>query len=107
MTWNTSSSVFAARIGNRWVTFSVLLPIRQAHPGVSAPSSKRVSSGCSCGTIRDVLMQGSATVGVVENGNAMVLVTVAHAGTVLDRRRIELTDGLPTHPHHHEGSWAV
>jgi len=25
-----------------------------------------------------------------------------------DRRRIDLTDsGLPTHPHHHEGSWAV
>ena len=29
-------------------------------------------------------------------------------GELLDRRRIELTDrGLPTHPHHHEGSWAV
>src|SRR5262249_54794886 len=29
-------------------------------------------------------------------------------GELLDRRRIDLTDrGLPTHPHHHEGSWAV
>jgi hypothetical protein len=35
-------------------------------------------------------------------------VTVARDGTLLDRRRIDLTAGdLPTHPHHHEGSWAV
>jgi hypothetical protein len=37
-----------------------------------------------------------------------VLVTVAPDGELLDRRRIDLTDrGVPTHPHHHEGSWAV
>ena len=48
-----------------------------------------------------------ATVGVVEHGNSAVLVTVASTGELLDRRRIDLTDGLPTHPHHHEGSWAV
>jgi hypothetical protein len=37
-----------------------------------------------------------------------VLVTVATGGELLDRRTIELTEpGLPTHPHHHEGSWAV
>jgi hypothetical protein len=37
-----------------------------------------------------------------------VLVTVASDGELLDRRRIDLTDGgLPTHPHHHQGSWAV
>ena len=37
-----------------------------------------------------------------------MLVTVAPGGELLDRRRIELTErGLPTHPHHHEGSWAV
>jgi hypothetical protein len=37
-----------------------------------------------------------------------VLVTVAPDGELLDRRRIDLTaGGLPTHPHHHEGSWAV
>ena len=49
-----------------------------------------------------------AAVGVVEHGNSAVLVTVASDGALLDRRRIELTDaGLPTHPHHHEGSWAV
>lgn len=49
----------------------------------------------------------SATVGVAENGNSAVLVTVA-AGELLDRRRIDLTEpGLPTHPHHHEGSWAM
>jgi hypothetical protein len=52
--------------------------------------------------------QRAATVGVVEHGNSAVLVTVAPDGVLLDRRRIDLTDrGLPTHPHHHEGSWAV
>jgi hypothetical protein len=51
---------------------------------------------------------GCATVGVAEHGNSAVLVTVAHGGELLDRRRIDLTErGLPTHPHHHEGSWAV
>ena len=50
----------------------------------------------------------AATVGVAENSNLAVLVTVARGGELLDRRRIHLTDrGLPTHPHHHEGSWAV
>jgi hypothetical protein len=47
-------------------------------------------------------------VGVTELGNSAVLVTVASDGGFLDRRRIDLTEsGLPTHPHHHEGSWAV
>lgn len=49
----------------------------------------------------------AATVGVVEHGNSAVLVTVAPGGELLDRRRIDLTKGLPTHPHHHQGSWAV
>jgi hypothetical protein len=49
-----------------------------------------------------------AAIGVVEQANAVVLVTVAPGGELLDRRRIVLTDpGLPTHPHHHEGSWAI
>jgi hypothetical protein len=49
-----------------------------------------------------------ATVGVAEHGNSAVLVTITAGGTLLDRRRIDLTErGLPTHPHHHEGSWAV
>jgi hypothetical protein len=52
--------------------------------------------------------QRAATVGVAENGNSAVLVTVAADDKLLDRRCINLTDrGLPTHPHHHEGSWAV
>jgi hypothetical protein len=52
--------------------------------------------------------QQAATVGVAEHGSSAVLVTVATGGEFLDRRRIELIDrGLPTHPHHHEGSWAV
>jgi hypothetical protein len=50
----------------------------------------------------------AATVGVVEHGNSAVLVTISAGGELLDRRHVELTDrGLPTHPHHHEGSWAV
>ena len=49
-----------------------------------------------------------ATVGVAENGNSAVLVTLGSGGELLDRRRIDLTEpDLPTHPHHHEGSWAV
>jgi len=52
--------------------------------------------------------QPTATVGVVEHGNSAVLVTVAPDGALLDRRSVDLTErGLPTHPHHHEGSWAV
>jgi hypothetical protein len=50
----------------------------------------------------------AATVGVAEHGNSAVLVTLAPGGALLDRRRIDLTPPeLPTHPHHHEGSWAV
>ncbi|MEZ5288421.1 MAG: DUF1801 domain-containing protein [Vicinamibacterales bacterium] len=50
----------------------------------------------------------AAIVGVVEQGNAAVLVTVGPGGQLLDRRRVVLTEpGLPTHPYHHEGSWAV
>jgi hypothetical protein len=49
----------------------------------------------------------AATVGVAEHGNSAVLVTLAPGGDLLDRRRIDLTSGLPTHPHHHQGSWAV
>jgi hypothetical protein len=50
----------------------------------------------------------TATVGVAEHGNSAVLVTIGHDGTLLDRRSIDLTDRcVPTHPHHHEGSWAV
>jgi hypothetical protein len=49
----------------------------------------------------------SAAVGVVEHGNSAILITVANSGELLDRRRVDLTRGLPTHPYHHEGSWAV
>jgi hypothetical protein len=49
----------------------------------------------------------AAAVGVAEHGNSAVLITVGSGGELLDRRRIDLTRGLPTHPYHHEGSWAV
>ena len=53
-------------------------------------------------------VQRTAAVGVVEHGSSAVLVTVGPRCELLDRRRIDLTDrGLPSHPHHHEGSWAV
>jgi hypothetical protein len=48
-----------------------------------------------------------AVVGVAEHGNSAVLITLARGGEFLDRRRIDLTTGLPTHPYHHEGSWAI
>ena len=53
------------------------------------------------------MKENSAIVGVTEHGNSAVLVTLGHDGSLLDRRRIDLTQGLPTHPYHHEGSWAV
>jgi len=49
----------------------------------------------------------TAIVGVTEHGNSAMLVTVTSAGTLLDRRRIDLTTDLPTHPYHHQGSWAI
>jgi hypothetical protein len=49
----------------------------------------------------------SATVGIAEHGSSAILVTVAHDGQLVDRRRIDLTRDLPTRPHHQDGSWAV
>ena len=51
--------------------------------------------------------QSAAAVGVAEHGNSAVLITLAPGGELLDRRRVDLTRGLPTHPYHHEGSWAI
>jgi hypothetical protein len=48
-----------------------------------------------------------AIVGVVEHGNDVVVVTIGPGDEILDRRTIALTHGLPTHPYHHEGAWAV
>lgn len=48
-----------------------------------------------------------ATVGVAEHGNSAELITLGRGGELLDRRRVDLTRGLPTHPYHHEGSWAI
>ena len=49
----------------------------------------------------------AATVGVAEHGNSAELITLSSNGELIDRRRIDLTHGLPTHPYHHEGSWAL
>ena len=51
--------------------------------------------------------KAQAAVGVTEHGNSAVLVTIGPSAQVLDRRQIDLTSDLPTHPYHHEGSWAV
>jgi len=51
--------------------------------------------------------RSKAAVGVAEQGNSATLITVGPEGEILDRRHVVLTEGLPTHPHHHEGSWAV
>jgi len=43
------------------------------------------------------------TIGVSDHGGWAVLVTAAHNGTLLDRRRVELVgEGLPKIPHHSE-----
>ena len=52
-------------------------------------------------------LKQSAVVGVAEHGNSAVLVTLDRDGKLLDRRTINLTHDLPTHPYHHDGSWAV
>jgi hypothetical protein len=58
--------------------------------------------------VSDERTQRVATVGVVVTGSEAVLVTVGPGGELLDRRRIALIEaGLSSHPHHHEGSWAV
>lgn len=49
----------------------------------------------------------TASIGVGEHGNSADLVTISAGGELVDRRRIDLTSGLPTHPYHHEGSWSV
>lgn len=49
-----------------------------------------------------------ARVGVAEHGNSAELVTLDSHGAVIDRRRIDLTpNGMPSHPYHHEGAWAI
>jgi hypothetical protein len=57
--------------------------------------------------VAKVRVQHAGVVGVAEHGNSAVLITLARGGEFLDRRRVDLTHGLPTHPYHHEGSWAV
>ena len=49
----------------------------------------------------------AATVGVAEHGNSAILVSVSPGGDLLDRRKVNLTENLPTHPYHHQGAWAV
>src|SRR5262249_14680198 len=72
----------------------------------SRPSGVLVCSGGG-GPMAKERVRHEACVGVAEHGNSAVLVTVGRRGELLDRRRVDLTNGLPTHPYHHEGSWAV
>jgi hypothetical protein len=59
------------------------------------------------GPMAKARVKSGAAVGVAEHGNSAVLITVSPDAKLLDRRRIDLTSGLSTHPYHHEGSWAV
>ena len=87
-------------------SFEKGLPTCATHSTGSPKGTGRISPIVECDTRRE--RSRAATVGVTEHGNSAVLVTVAPGGQLLDRRRIDLTDrDLPTHPHHHEGSWAV
>jgi hypothetical protein len=48
--------------------------------------------------------KNGSVIGVSDHGGWAVLVTLAHDGRLLDRRRVELVDDdLPGIPHHHEG----
>jgi hypothetical protein len=52
----------------------------------------------------NIMSKNGGIIGVSDHGGWAVLVTVAHDGTLLDRRRVELVDEhLPALPHHHEG----
>jgi hypothetical protein len=64
-------------------------------------------ASCREDSVAKARIQHPAAVGVAEHCNSAVLVTVTPDGEFLDRRRVDLTRGLPTHPYHHEGSWAV
>ena len=49
-------------------------------------------------------MSSDGIIGVSDHGGWAVLVTAVAAGTLLDRRRVELVDeDLPKIPHHTEG----
>ena len=54
-----------------------------------------------------MMQTAKALVGVAEHGNSAELVTLSADGTLLDRRRVNLTENLPTQPYHHEGAWAL
>jgi hypothetical protein len=71
-------------------------------PALHGPIGRRAHGSTAKGRLT-----AEAAVGVAEHGNSAVLITVGSDGELLDRRRIDLTRGLPTHPYHHEGSWAV
>jgi|SRR5579862_6331805 len=50
------------------------------------------------------MSKNGSIIGVSDHGGWAILVTVAHDGALLDRRRVELVDDdLPGIPHHHEG----
>lgn len=50
------------------------------------------------------MTKNGGIIGVSDHGGWAVLVTAAHDGKLLDRRRVELVDeSLPALPHHHEG----
>lgn len=71
------------------------------------PSARGDRSTAARSSLNQAQAGHRAFVGVAEHGNSAILVTVMRGGEILDRRRIDLTNGLPTHPYHHEGSWAV
>jgi len=60
------------------------------------------------GNLTGMAQQNKAITGVTEHGNSAILVTLTDDSVLLDRRRVDLTPKtLPTHPYHHEGSWAI
>jgi len=71
------------------------------------PENSAYTWGGMGNNLKSAKVRQAAAVGVAEHGNSAILVTVSQDGRLVDRRRVDLTRGLPTHPYHHQGSWAV
>src|SRR5579864_2108545 len=104
LTPELSADIAPRSLNQRWCGCS--LPVHIDGPSVLS------STTAICAVIRRLTQQGGSlaksrsrrvvAVGVAEHGNSAELVTVMAGGELLDRRRIDLTRGLPTHPYHHE-----
>jgi|GEM_PF-3392021 len=50
---------------------------------------------------------GPISVGAIQHGNQITLILARSHREVVGVEQFALTEGLPTHPYHHEGAWAL